>query len=151
MEVPSRNSPGVTEENHKKSHSGPPKYESTVLPLCQPVRCSPAYSVYSIINKYIYIYISESMFVAMFVGIFVGMYTINSLTPSPIPTKFGVFTNQNPTKKVGLQKNFDFYVYRCVSLNNSFSYASPVARQRWCFLWGQLNQDLLTDWSSVVT
>jgi hypothetical protein len=51
-----------------------------------------------------YIYKSESMFVAMFVSIFVCMYTINSLTPYPIPTKFGVLTNQKPTKKVGYKR-----------------------------------------------
>jgi hypothetical protein len=30
---------------------------------------------------FIYIYKSESMFVAILVGMFLGMYTINSLTP----------------------------------------------------------------------
>jgi hypothetical protein len=41
------------------------------------------------------------MFVSLLSGMFLGMYTINSLTPKPIPTKFGVLTNQNTMKKVG--------------------------------------------------
>jgi hypothetical protein len=54
-----------------------------------------------VIFLFFYIYKSESMFVAMFLCIFVCMYTVNSLTPKPIPTKFGVLTNQNRTKEVG--------------------------------------------------
>jgi hypothetical protein len=42
------------------------------------------------------------MLVAMFLCIFVCIYTVNSLTPCPIPT------NQNTTKKSGLQKNLIF-------------------------------------------
>jgi hypothetical protein len=41
------------------------------------------------------------MFVAVLVGMFICVYTINYLTPYPIPTKFGVLTNQNTTKKMG--------------------------------------------------
>jgi hypothetical protein len=51
-----------------------------------------------------YMYKSESMFVTMFVSIFVCMYTINSLTPQPITTKFGVLTNQNTMKAVGYKR-----------------------------------------------
>jgi hypothetical protein len=44
------------------------------------------------------------MFVALLSGMFVGMYTINSLTPYPIPTKFGILTNQNTEKNVGYKR-----------------------------------------------
>jgi hypothetical protein len=49
-------------------------------------------------------YKSECMFVALLSGTFLGMYTINSLTPQPIPTKFVVLTNQNTTKRVGYKR-----------------------------------------------
>jgi hypothetical protein len=89
---------------------------------------------------YIYIYITESMFVALLYVMFLGMYTINCLTRQPIPTKSGLLTNQNTTKKVGY-KIILIFASIGVSLNiivsYYYSYASPVARQRWCFLWGQ--------------
>jgi hypothetical protein len=44
------------------------------------------------------------MFVALLSGMFLGMYTINSLTPKPIPTKFRVLTNQNTTKTLGYKR-----------------------------------------------
>jgi hypothetical protein len=53
------------------------------------------------------------MFVRVLVYMFVYMYTINSLTPKTITTKFGVLTIQNTTKKVR-HKEFWF--------NNTFSY-----------------------------
>jgi hypothetical protein len=33
----------------------------------------------------------------------VCMFKINSLTPYPIPTKFGVATNQNPATNISLE------------------------------------------------
>jgi hypothetical protein len=44
------------------------------------------------------------MFVALLSGMFLDMYTINTLTPQPIPIKFGVLTNQNTTKNVGYKR-----------------------------------------------
>jgi hypothetical protein len=45
----------------------------------------------------IYVYKIECLFVCLSVG----MLTINSLTPWPISTKFGVLTNQKPAKNIG--------------------------------------------------